>query len=76
MNYDRYDNPGTIFTLVVVLLFLIGATLGFLAMTGLFTVSSLQPQHTLLFSIQAIALLMTSRLVYSYMTNKHINKSA
>ena len=74
MKYDRYDNPGTVFTLVVVLLFLFGATLSFMAMTNLFTVSPFQSQHTVLISIQVIALLMTSRIVYSYMKNKRSNK--
>lgn len=76
MKYDRYDNPGTIFTLVVVLLFLFGATLSFMAMTNLFTVSPFQSQHTVLISIQVIALMMTSRIVFVYFRNKRFNKSA
>jgi len=70
MKYDRYDNPGALFTLVVVLLFLFGAVFSFMAMTNLFTVSPFQSQHSMLIAIQVIALLMTSRIVFVYFRNR------
>ena len=74
MKYDRYDNPGKLFTLAVVLFCLIGFSLSCMSMTDLLSLSTFKSQHLLAISIQIIALLMTARIVYVYLKNPRQKK--